>query len=102
MVQSLTARVETLERTDTAPVEQARVVERDAIIQQEYYSVFEVCILLGLPERATRKLIADGALPARRIAGHVCIPRDEFRATLRDLPEAYPVEARPRAPREKT
>jgi excisionase family DNA binding protein len=66
----------------------ARTVER------LYYGVFEVAILLGIPEGSVRRLIAERAIPARRFSGRrVLIPRDELLAVLRDLPPVVPVDA---------
>lgn len=53
-----------------------------------YFSVLEVGLMLGIGEEAVRRLIADQAIPARRIGPRVLIPRDELLAVLRDLPLA--------------
>jgi excisionase family DNA binding protein len=55
-------------------------------VERLYYGVFEVAILLGIPEGSIRRLITSGALPARRFGERVLIPRDELEALLRDLP----------------
>jgi len=65
----------------------ARTVER------LYYGVFEVAILLGIPEGSVRRLIAERAIPARRFSGRVLVPRDELLAVLRDLPPAATADA---------
>jgi excisionase family DNA binding protein len=65
----------------------------DPAVRRLYFSVLDVGLMLGIGEEAVRRLIADRAIPARRIGPRVLIPRDELFAVLRDLPTAVEVGA---------
>jgi excisionase family DNA binding protein len=78
----------------------AREDAEERAVERLYYSVFEVAIMIAVPEASVRRLIAEGALPGRRLAGRVLVPRDELMTVLRDLPSAAQNAARERERRE--